>query len=615
MDAIVQKVPNILGRVKEIIVKQSWILPTVLSVVLFGAAVWGLEYYNQLLLYDDEFGYWVASAYLTGTDWKSVTSGIPYYSYGYGFLILTPIRLLFSSTETMYQAAIVANGLLLVGSYWIARNVAGKLFEEMDQTVIDIVCFVVMLYPSNTLFSHIAWAECLLVFVFWVFVWTSLRVIRKPSVWNHIGLAAVAMGLYVVHQRTIAVAIATVMVLLWQFVIDKSRRKNVIIFTVVLGILIGTHYFIKTDLLDNYYYNNTKVALNNLEGQTGKLTNIFTGEGFLNLLKSMLGKWFYLFVATLMMAWWAAWMFLKQANSYIIQAFPQKKIKMAESLSGELSLWYIWLLLAFAGNFMVAAIYMGYGGRNDCLLYGRYTEYMIGIYFVIGIIAFFKDEKWLTKMMVYIPITFGCGWYCQRILNEDKTTAYQLYHSVCTSLFFEKGGTAKGAALGYAVGGFAVSILFMLILKTKPWKRLNWVKNGAVVLAMCVLCCCISYRHVYGVMMDKQSLRIINITNIVSRIDWLNEDASSKVYYCRDTESRYWSESFQFLLKDTPLTVITSDEINLEEEAFYIVGNGFLSWEGSEEIYYCIKETNQFALVVDANGELAEKAREMLGGQ
>ena len=621
MNAIVQKVSNISEKTGEIMERKSWILPSILSVVLFVMAVWGIGNFNQLLLYDDEFGYWAASAYLTGTDWKSVTSGIPYYSYGYGFLILTPIRLIFSSTTLMYQAAIAANGLLLVASYWIARTVAGQLFEETNRVLLDIVCFVVMLYPSNLVFSHIAWAECLLVFVFWVFVWTSLRVIRKPSIANHIGLAAVTMGLYVVHQRTIAIPIATVMVLLWQFVIDKSRRKYIIAFAVVFAVLMGLHCFIKTDLINTYYDNNSKMDLNNMEGQTVKLKAIFTWTGFWDLVKSMLGKWFYLFVATLMMAWWGAGELFRQAASYREMAFPKKKKQRTKklsdlsSLSGELSLWYTWLLLAFAGNFMVAAIYMGIGGRNDTLLYGRYTEYMIGIYFVTGVIVFLKDEKWLSKAMIYMQITLFCGWYCQNILNKLNITAYQFYHSVCTSPFLEKGSKAEGAVLGFAFQGFAISVLLMLILKMKSWKSFDWVKGASVALSVAVMFSCISYPQVFGVMSEKQDLRISNITSIISKIDWLDEDASQKVYFFKDTESRYWSESFQFLMKDTPLAVISSEEINLEEDAFYIVGNGFLSSKEFKEQFYCVHKSNQFALIVNTSGELAQKARGLTGGQ
>ncbi len=616
MKAVLQRISIAYRNVSEIVKHRNWILPSVLSLVLFVLAVRGIENFNQLLLFDDEFGYWTASAYLTGTDWKSVASGIPYYSYGYGFLVLTPIRLLISSTEAMYQAAIIANALLLVGSYWIARTVTGQIFEDMNRAALDIICFVIMLYPSNIVFSHIAWAECLLVFVFWVFVWVSLRVIKKPSIWNHVGVAVSAMILYMIHQRTIAVAIATVMVMAWCFVIDRSRRKNIVIFAVTLGVLIGLHCFIKEDLINDYYYNNVKIAVNNMEGQVGKLTAIFTGEGFVNLIKSIMGKWFYLFVATLMMFWWGAEFLLKEAGVCLKSGWNGVRKKNTDGLTGQLSLWYTWLLLAFLGNFMVAAIYMGGGGsRNDNLIYWRYTEYMIGVYFICGIIAFLKDEKWLFKMMIYIPVTIGCGWWCQKILNALNVTAYQAYHSICTSLFLEKGASAKGAVMGYAVGGLTAAMLFMLILKSKPWKKMNWFKSGIAVCGTIVIYSVIAYSMIFGVMTDKQCLRIANIRNIVSWIEWLDEDANYPVYYCRDTESRYWSESFQFILDEKPLSVITSDMIMPEEDAFYIVGVDFLMSEEFEQRYYCVKKSSQFAVIVPADLELVDRARKLAGGQ
>lgn len=655
MNAVVQKFTNISRKPAKLTGDKSWIqggmreiiLLSVLSIALLVMSIWGYDVFNQLLLYDDEFGYWAASAYLTGTDWRSVTSGLLYYSYGYGFLILTPIRLLFTSTIDMYQAGIVANGLLLVGSFLIASYVAKQLFQDMNWAALDIICFVVMLYPSNTLSAHITWSECLLVFVFWVFVWLSMRVVKRPTIVNHIGLAVVTMIMYVVHQRTIAVLIATGMILIWCFLADPGRRKAIIVFALVWGALIAAHCMIKSDLIDSYYYNNLRVATNNMDGQMGKLAGIFTWEGFCNLLTSMIGKWFYLFVATFMMAWWGAEELFRQAKAYLSQVRESFAVKRqpritakkagkvknrstaadAQSvdlvqLTSGMSLWYMWLLLAFAGNFMVAAIFMGgVGTRNDQLLYGRYNEYMIGIYFIVGIVCFLKDEKWINKTLVYVPITLACGWLCQNTLNNWDVTEYQAYHSICTSLFLEKGSSAAGSVVMYAVCGFTFSVLYMMMLKAKPWKttwkglnwsKFNWVKPTFVVMAVIILYMNISYRHVYSTMTEKQSLRIINIRNVVDWIERVDDDASQNVYYCKDTESRYWSESFQFLLKETPLTVISSGEINPEEDAFYIVGLSFLAQDGFDEQYYCIKQSNQFALVVHADQELAATAREFV---
>lgn len=612
MNKALQKISNGTQNIEKLMERRRWILPSILSVVLFLVAIWGVENFNQLLLYDDEFGYWTASAYLTGTDWTSVTSGIPYYSYGYGFLILTPIRLLFSDPSTMYQAAIVVNALLLVASYWIARNVTKQLFEDAHWALIDMVCFVVMLYPSNIVFSHIAWAECTLVFVFWVFVWLSLRVIKAPTLYNHIGLACVVMGLYVVHQRTLAVTIATVMVMAWCFYVDKGRRKNILVFAGVMVVLMVVHTLIKTDLQDTFYMNNLKVRVNEFDSQVDKLGGFFVGEGLGDLIQSVIGKWFYLFTATLMMAWWGAEALFKNAIAYVKTVISEFK-KNKNGLPMDASVWYTWLLLAFGGNFMIAAIYMNGMGRNDMLLYGRYTEYMIGAYFVIGFMAFFKDEKWLSKMMVYVPVALGCGVYCQSILDKHGLTSYQAYHSIATSLFLEKGVSPEGAVLGFAATGFAVSALTMIILKAKPWKKWDWLRKGSAFVGMSILFVVTAYGMVFGVMTEKQLLRIVNIQNIVGWIEQVDETGSQKVYYCSDTESRYWSESFQFLLDEKPLTVIKSNEIDLEEDAFYIVGKGYVQLDGFDDYFYCIKQSNQFALIVNKYGDLAETAIEIKG--
>lgn len=260
---------------------------------------------------------------------------------------------------------------------------------------------------------------------------------------------------------------------------------------------------------------------------------------------------------------------------------------------------------------MVSAIFMNGGGRNDMLVYGRYNEYMIGIYFIIGILVFLKEEKWITKAMIYIPVTLVCGWICQDIINGFNTTSYQAYHSISTSLFLEKGSSAKGAVLEYALVGIGISVFVMLVVRAESWKKFDWVRIGIALCPIIVFYNITAYTMISGVMMEKQNLRIINITYLVDKINQLDPDADKQVYYCSDTESRYWSESFQFHLKDTPLTVTTSDKIDPDTDDFYIVGNDFVHVDGFDEEFYCIKESYQFAVIVNADGELAQKAKEL----
>jgi len=583
---------------------RRWILPAVFSIIIFVMAIWGIGNFNQLLLYDDEFGYWAASAYMTGTDWTSVTSGIPYYSYGYGFLILTPIRLIFSNPETMYQAAIVVNALLLVGSYWIARNITKQLFKEAHWALIDTVCFVVMLYPSNIVFSHIAWAECLLVFMFWVFAWVLLRVVVRPTYINVSGWAVTIMLLYVIHQRTLAIVIASCMLAIYMFIVNKKCRKQMMVFFVLLVFLFLIHNYIKNDLVSLYYHNNTKISINNFEGQFSNILKIFTAQGFGKIFFSAMGKWLYLTLATGFVIWWSLSDLFK---NFISLFYKNKKEKKKHSVEiNEYTIWKATMLFAFIGTFMISAIFLIEINRNDTLIYGRYIEFMIGLFIVIGFFSLLEKGISFKNFMTILVTTLMMTWMCQIVLDEANVTGYQAYHSIFSSLIFEAGKSVEGRVYQFAAWALAAITAWQFFFQYKFEEKEKLVRNVILVLIPCVVWSTVSCSFVMGRMTDKQILRVTNIRTIVNWIDKIDE--SEKIYYLSDTESRYWSESFQFLLGERPLEVIPSSAIEYDEDAYYITGDGFVDSTGFEENYYCIKRTNQFALVVRADGELAQKA-------
>lgn len=646
----------------------AWLWSGILSIILFFTAIWGVEGFNQFLLYDDEFGYWAASAYLTKTDWISVTSGIPYYSYGYGFLVLTPIRLLFSDTTAMYQALIIANGLMLVGSFWIARNVAKQLFADAQPFLRDILCFAVMMYPQNLLSAHIGWTECILVFAFWIFVWLSLRVVCKPSLPAYIGTAVMTVVLYTIHHRTLAVMIATVMVMLWLFVSEAARRRDVAIFTVVWSFLMAGHVWVKADLLETYYHNttsakkayiflaigiaaivwlvirnwkyrkfvyglgallvvaggiyfvvqknagaqgdvqvNARVAINDFAGQVDKFKAILTLDGFKLLLESILGKWLYLAIATMFTIWWSVEVLLRDAWCYVCAKW--RKAKSAD----ELSLWRIWMLLAIVGNFMIAAIYMLTPIRNDVILYGRYNEYMLGIYVIIGVFALAKDKNWIPKLIGYAVFCLIAGYISQQAADRLSRTSYQAYHSIASSIFLKKGEYASDKVMAFAAWGMGVACVCVAALRLRMNEVIRWIRAIVLTVALSGLSIYIAYTMVNETALEKQSLRIYNITSLTDAMKQLKRNDDMPVYYFTDTESRYWAESFQFLIQETPLQVVQSWEVVPEGDQLIFTGDDFVDRPEFSEKYYCVKRSNQFALIVPKGGELEEKAHRLQG--
>ena len=94
------------------------IVRAILGAVIFVLVIYNISELKQICVIDDEFGYWGTSAYLSGYDWTGLSGTSPYYGYGMSFIHMWLFKM-FDNSVTMYRAAIVLNGIMLVISYYI----------------------------------------------------------------------------------------------------------------------------------------------------------------------------------------------------------------------------------------------------------------------------------------------------------------------------------------------------------------------------------------------------------------------------------------------------------------------------------------------------------------
>ncbi|MBQ5849827.1 MAG: hypothetical protein IIW54_03270, partial [Lachnospiraceae bacterium] len=78
---------DIKSNIKNFFQKNQHIIEKVM-ILFFSVIVLklGMSFHDkivQLIIFNDEYGYWANSSFFLGIDWSSVTSRIPYYSYGY----------------------------------------------------------------------------------------------------------------------------------------------------------------------------------------------------------------------------------------------------------------------------------------------------------------------------------------------------------------------------------------------------------------------------------------------------------------------------------------------------------------------------------------------------
>ena len=256
------------SRIKSIVCYRENLLKLILAVLLYIICSYHYESAVMPILLDDEYGYWANSSYFLGLDWSSITQNIAYYSYGYSFILLL-VRIIgswFGITywADLYQIALNVNFLMIVMSFLIAVVICKRYMPNLNWITRNIVCFVVMLYPANQVYSHTTLTECTLTFLFWVLLYIMMRVTDKPGVINHIALAVISLYMYIIHQRTLAVLITSVIVVVLIKAFKISNLKQTAVFGGVLcaGLIIAN--IIKQNLQNTLYMGNQPLGISEL---------------------------------------------------------------------------------------------------------------------------------------------------------------------------------------------------------------------------------------------------------------------------------------------------------------------------------------------------------------
>lgn len=300
------------------------ILQCIPALLIFLLAVYRLWDVGQPILFNDEIGYWSNSAFLMGDDWTSVTGRINYYSYGYS-LLLIPLRMLSKAFDwgwwTLYQSAVVLNGIFLVMSYVIALKLAKRYLPGLNTLVRTVSCFAVCTYSSYIVYAHIAWTECTLLFFFWVFLYIMMRLTDHPTVGNHIAFAVVSFYLYTVHQRALGIVITAVLIVLYMRLMRINRLQDVVAFLGSLYLCGLAHAVIKGNLQRVNYQGYDPVGARELMGYAFNRTSyMILAAGivllvFLYLLEKRKYKTILVFLAVGLVLTAGVWCFREKSGA------------------------------------------------------------------------------------------------------------------------------------------------------------------------------------------------------------------------------------------------------------------------------------------------------------
>ncbi|MEK4981414.1 hypothetical protein [Bacillus sp. FSL K6-6540] len=537
----------------------EWIVLITFTIALFIIHVWYVKDMYLIYVLDDEFGYWSIAAYLAGIDWSSSTSHIAYYSYGYSIL-LTPIFWFFDDPIKMYRAALVLNSILLSCIPIIAYDIVKRIFTKNNWVFLVSASFCASLYSSYVVYANIAWSESLLIFLCWLLLWVFIRLNSTSHTWKFLLLGFLLVYAYTVHQRTLGVLLAGIIVVITMKAFRYINWRQFLGFISSIVVFFVAHGYIKSNIIANVW-RNAVTSTNDYSGQFQKIASFFSLEGLIKTLQVLSGQLFYVGAASFILAFIGIYSISKM----IIRLRIEKHNDGTENNFSSYFNALVFLLIAFIFTFGISVVFMNNANRVDHILYGRYIDMLIGPLLLIGIISLFnfsKIEKSLSTIISLILLVLT-GIFANYGINQLEHPSFN-------------GITVIGIKQYYISGIFQF-------------------KFAILISGFCALVCCISfaakkYKWIPFIGLSLLSILFLHagvriISNDLAPSHQKNLNSNNIVKYIKDDkelrpiyfliENNFNIDRnkgfFQFLLMDRKLISLTEEDLGQINGQKYII--------------------------------------------
>lgn len=431
---------------------------------------------------------------------------------------------------------------------------------------------------------------------------------------------------YVFTKKTALLLVLLIVTLLMLYLIDRGKVRLVSVL-ILAGAVAAAVYVVNRMGMNTVASEELpdRLAMNDFAGQWEKVRRIFTVPGLIRLGTSIVGKWFYLAAGSGLVICWgmrnlfvnAFWVIVDSVRR-AVRALLGKKEDGLKRLGGDpaLHLWFFGAFLAWAGTFMICAIYKEGLFKVDDLVHGRYIEYTIGVLLIYSIDILLAERHWMLMLGICAVMYGAAGKYCQYVYDELRRTHYELAHAVMFGRVFwnYESPTGKiqiltGYIMPLAVEFFLVFKLFgSLIAKIPGQPRIN----SAIATARCVLALMIplaAWTHLSDAIIDsyvcprnmKQSGALPDValwTDIIG--------SKADVYFINDSLSYKQASLLQFMLMDREVRLVPMAETDFGQDNIYIVNNSYLGEPAIAGNCEVVLTTGSYALVINKNQELVK---------
>lgn len=512
----------------------------------------------------DEFSYLTMGAHFGGIDWSQLTSSwCYYYSFGYSILI-APLFLFFNNIDLVYIGCVVINTLAIIGSFLLSLSCLKKIFINVDKNILLIICVAIALYSSNIVNSKWAWGECILVFLYWSIIDRLICYTNNARISNLVLISLISLLGYSIHQRFLVIIIAIFIYLITLTILKKNKVSNLFLFM----ILIACGYFGILYIKNNYFidfFAQKNIDANNINGVVGNLVNT-EWTNVKNLIRGGIGKLYYIIVSA----------FYLIPFSFIF-GFKKVKLLLEKKLDTQ-TLITLFILIVLIGAYLLNVIFMTGGGysRHDCIIYGRYMEYVYGPAIFLGFIEIMNNKNKYKWLSIFFLIGLICAFFVSKSWTYEAITYSKSISTSSIVNYYFYPSLIDLNIIPYLALIVRTVIIFALFTVFK-----KNIKLGAILLGGIVLCVW-SYN---AVRYNESAYNQLNVEyQKFKTIDDLILEENKEIYLVYD--EKYYPNAFdnianierlQIMLWDKPIQ-ITENKTN--KKGLYIVAKT----EGVDEV-------------------------------
>lgn len=473
--------------IKKYISQHFYQICVVMSVVLVTiVCFWNIGLQDRVRRIDDEIGYWGIAAQMAGYDWEDIMANLAYYSFGYSIL-LVPVFWLHRfglSMAACYKVAILLNVVMLDATVFMALHVVERWAPKINKYYRLLCVLAITLYSNNIMQANTAWTETCVYFLYWCVLALAIKVFEKGKILDIAAMIVISIYMFTVHMRTIAVPIAVIIVIfLWFFnncSISKGKKLKVAGITAAVFLLVlVAAFFIMTKVQGNIY--NIQGAesggANTFSSNLANLLTFFSIDGLKDLILGFLGKLYYQGVASYLFSYLGLGILLK---TVYLNLKNKNRIKNDKRLYKRHYL-AILIILSSIGSLIVSAIFMadyffrGMPGnaRADRVIYGRYTEFLVSVLILIGILYLGQIKKYpeiIVACLICVVAAAAAVQYQWDILSFYYEIVFANGVDTIEHYFYEGFENAAYYAAAFAIGIFGLACFICMREKREHQK-------------------------------------------------------------------------------------------------------------------------------------------------